>query len=127
MANDFICPCCGYHSEYSEPFARRITDITTRYYGVEASDVYYNKSTHGEHNRARNLAIYFIRAMSGTGFKEIAQFFHWPANSPKAGEKYAQVVRLIAENKQYRREFFDVQDLILDALKEKINPHAISA
>jgi hypothetical protein len=128
MNHAYTCPCCGYHFRFSPEFVQTVVDTVARYFRVRPENILRHKTDRNSPmSRPQAFAVYFIRQMSGEIFKLIDGAFGWKAEGVTSGGKYAKLLVLAEGDEFVRGQIAELEPLVIEALKEKINPCAISA
>jgi hypothetical protein len=78
MEANFICPCCGHHADFSSSFCELVRKVVDDYFDSQTVKpfIYYERERSSYIKAGDKLSklmwtIYFIRYMTGEGYKTI--------------------------------------------------------
>jgi hypothetical protein len=92
------------------PDASEIKLAIIRFYKLEADELW--KSSRGNHNEARNVAIYLIRKYTGTALKDIGNCFGMNSYST-VGSVITRIKQEMIRNRNLRQKVEEVEKLLV--------------
>lgn len=110
----FICPFCGYRAKYSRAILEEIAGAVCDYYGLNTYQVLRKWSKTDRLEGARNLLVYFVRAMTGETFKVIAGDLE--ISTTRIGNMIFRVEARMEEDPEYKAQVDHIRKLIVRIL-----------
>lgn len=110
----FICPECGHLSQYTKELAAEIAALVCGYYNLDSEKILRRWNKTDKHDGAKNLSVYFIRAMTGALYKIIGGDLG--ISTTRVGNMIFRVETRLEEDPGYQKEVDEIRNLIVQEL-----------
>lgn len=110
----FICPECGHRAKYTPDLASQIAALVCGYYNLDSAKILQRWNKTDKHDGAKNLSVYFIRAMTGALYKVIGGDLG--ISTTRVGNMIFRVENRIEEDPGYQYEVEKISNLLVQEL-----------